>query len=115
MRISLQLSKKYHTTTNKTTHSGCELKIPNFSANTPVMNGRTAGPTCPTPAIHPMAAGSIQRGRTRLAWFMVIGKRGPRRAPTRATATALPKREGMSHTTSSSLDCGRREERMLGR
>ena len=33
------------------THNGCKLAMPNFEASSPVMNGRTAEPACPMPAM----------------------------------------------------------------
>jgi len=36
------------------TNNGCKLLMPTLDANAPVMNGRTADPACPNPAIHPI-------------------------------------------------------------
>lgn len=55
----------------------------------PVMNGKTALPACPKPAIQPIELVRIYRGRILPAWFIAIGYMGPRRAPTIDTATAF--------------------------
>ena len=85
------------------THKGCKLPIPLLCASAPVMNGSTALPACETPAIQPMLGVRSHAGRMRPAWFMAMGKKGPRRTPTRDTATPPPMREGTSQTTSSRL------------
>ena len=86
-------------------YSGCKLLIPNLDDRAPVMNGRTALPAWPNPAIQPIAPVRIQRGRTRPVWFMVMGYIGPSSMPTNETATASPMREGTNQTVSSRLFC----------
>ena len=54
-------------------HTGCRVLIPLFDAIAPVMNGRTAEPACPKPAIHPIDAVRRRGGRIRAAWFMTMG------------------------------------------
>lgn len=85
-------------------HSGCKLLIPNLDEIAPVMNGRTALPAWPKPAIQPMDPVRIHRGRTRPAWFIAIGYMGPRRTPTSETATAFPMSEGTNQITNSRLE-----------
>lgn len=85
------------------TYRGCKLLMPALDANAPVMNGRTADPAWPKPAIQPIEPVSSHRGRMRLAWFMAMGYMGPRKTPTMETATAPPIREGVNQTISSSL------------
>ena len=55
------------------TYSGCKPLIPVFDAIVPVMNGRTAEPACPKPAIQPIDPVRRRGGRMRPAWFMTIG------------------------------------------
>ena len=76
---------------------------PTFDASRPVMNGKSADPACPNPAIHPMHPLRSQGGRTCRAWFMTSGYIGPRSIPTNETASALPMSEGTNQTISSSL------------
>ena len=71
-------------------------------AITPVTNGNTAAPADEKLAIQPTAPTMSSGGRTPPAWFMTIGKMGPRRKPTHATVTPPPTSDGTSHTTSSS-------------
>jgi hypothetical protein len=48
-------------------YNGCRALIPVFDAMAPVMNGKTALPACPNPAIQPIDPVRSQRGRTRPA------------------------------------------------
>ena len=88
---------------HRNTYNGCKLLIPTLDANAPVMNGKTADPACPNPAIHPIDSVNNQCGRILLDSFMTIGYIGPRRMPTTETATASPMSEGTNHTMSSRL------------
>ena len=69
----------------------------------PVMNGNAAAPTAPKLAIQPMPPAMSSGGRTEPAWFMTIGKIGPRKKPTKEMQMALEIRCGTSQTTSSNL------------
>ena len=72
------------------------------AAIAPVTNGNTAAPAEPKLAIHPTAPAMSSGGKTPPAWFMTIGKIGPRKSPTSETATAPLRKEGTSHRTSDS-------------
>lgn len=85
------------------TDKGCRDAIPNFWARRPVMNGRTAEPAWPAPAMYPEQAVMSQRGRMVVEWFMRMGNIGPRRRPTKETATAFSISEGTTQTVTSSL------------
>ena len=85
------------------TYRGCRLQIPLLEAMAPVKNGNNAEPVCPNPAIQPIHPVKIHGGRILAEWFMTIGYMGPRRTPTKETATAPPRSEGTSQTTSSRL------------
>lgn len=67
------------------------------------MKGRTAEPACPAPAMYPEQAVMSQRGRMVVEWFMRMGNIGPRRRPTKETATAFSMSEGTTQTVISSL------------
>lgn len=49
------------------TYKGCKLPIPTFDAIAPSKKGKNAVPACPNPAIQPIDAVNIQRGRIRVA------------------------------------------------
>ena len=55
------------------TYRGCRLLIPTLEASAPVMNGKTADPACPKPAIQPIDPVRSQGGSTRPAWFITMG------------------------------------------
>ena len=77
--------------------------MPALDAIAPVMKGKTAAPAAPQLPTHPMAPDMQSGGRTRPAWFMRMGKMGPKKKPTKETQIAPDSRLGTSHTTSSSL------------
>ena len=67
------------------------------------MNGRTAEPAWPAPAIYPAQPVMSHGGRMVVEWFMRMGNIGPRRRPTREIATAFWMSEGTNQTVTSSL------------
>lgn len=69
-----------------------------FDAKTPIMNGTSAEPACPKPAIQAMHPVRIQGGRIQPAWFITIGYVGPTSRPMKLTATASAIRDGISQT-----------------
>ena len=91
------------------THKGCNAVIPNRLAIAPVMNGNTADPVCPSPAIQPIEPVSNHGGSSAADCFMKIGYIGPKNRPTIETATAFPMREGMNQMVNSRL-VGKRDE-----
>lgn len=93
-----------HKTTSTGTHKGGRVVIPKLDASTPVMNGSTAEPAWPAPAMYPAQAERSQRGRMVVEWLIRIGNTGPRKIPTSETATAFPTREGTTQTVASRLD-----------
>ena len=72
----------------------------------PVMNGNAALPAAPKLVIHPILPEMSSGGKTVPAWFITIGKIGPRKKPTKDTQTAEEMRLGTSQTTSSRLTGG---------
>ena len=92
----------------RSTHTGNKFSMLVPAAIPPVMNGNTAEPAEPKLAIHPTAPAMSSGGRTPPAWFMTMGKMGPRKRPTRETATAPPIREGTNQTTRESPRVRRR-------
>lgn len=76
---------------------------PNFEAIAPVMNGRSAEPVCPRPAIQPTAPGRSQCGTSLAVRFMTIGYIGPKTRPMKDTAIAFPTRDGTTQIVISSL------------
>ena len=91
----------------RSTYKGCNDRIPNLDAKTPVTNGRTALPLTPIPEIHPTQAVSIQCGRMREECATTMGKKGPSRRPIMETAMAFCMMEGTNQIVSSRLqrDC----------
>ena len=87
----------------KHTHKGCKLPMFVPDAIAPVMNGNAAAPAALKLEIQPIAPEMSSGGRMRPAWFMTIGKMGPRKKPTKETQIALDMRWGTSQTTSSRL------------
>ena len=85
------------------THRGCKLLMLVPEAIAPVMNGNAAAPAAPKPVIQAMPPEMSSGGRIAPAWFMTMGKTGPRKKPTKAIQTALDMRCGTSHTASSRL------------
>ena len=85
------------------TDKGCKLLMLVSDAIAPVMNGNTALPAEPKLAIQLTEPEMSSGGRMRPAWFIAMGKIGPRKKPTKETATASPTSRGTCQTTSSSL------------
>ena len=85
------------------TYAGGKALIPALEAIAPVMNGKTAAPAAPQLPAHPIAPEMQSGGRMRPAWFIRMGKMGPRKKPTNEMEIAPAKRFGTNQTTSSSL------------
>ncbi len=66
-------------------------------------NGKTAAPAAPQLPAQPIAPEMQSGGRTRPAWFMRMGKMGPRKKPTKEMEIAPANRFGTNQTTSSRL------------
>ncbi len=58
------------------------------------MNGRTAEPACPAPAMYPEQAGASGAGGLIVEWFMSMWNIGPRRRSTKETAKAFSMGDG---------------------
>ena len=85
------------------TDKGCKLLMLVSDAIAPVMNGNTALPAEPKLAIQLTEPEMSSGGRVRPAWFIAMGKIGPRKKPTKETATSSRTSRGTCQTTSSSL------------
>jgi hypothetical protein len=60
-----------------------------FEATTPVINGITADPACPKPAIQPIEAVTSHLGRTFDVWVITSGYMGPIKRPIMAICVTL--------------------------
>ena len=75
---------------------GISTKTPRACATAPTANGKIAAPVIPNAAEKPMLPTCRCGGRTFVAATTEAGKRGPRKKPTNATATAETKKLGTS-------------------
>ena len=80
------------------TYKGCKLAIPNFCASAPVAKGSKAEPIIPVPAMIPSDPGRSTGGIRLPETFMSMGYIGPRKNPTKDTATAFTVRDGTTYT-----------------
>ena len=69
----------------------------------PAMNGNAAAPAAPKLVTNPTDPEMSSGGSMFPAWFMTMGKTGPRKKPTKQTQTADAMRLSTCQTTSSRL------------
>jgi len=81
--------------------TGCNTCTPLACAMAPTTNGKTHAPPLPNAAAKPMAPTCRCLGRSFVAATTAAGKRGPRKKPRRATATAETRKCGRSQKISS--------------